>query len=317
MKKGLILVLALVMIFGAVGAVFSNGQQEAKDEQIVIGYSIYWLSEFATLMTEAMQEKADAEGIKLIVLDAQWDAVAQLDHVQNFINQDVDAIIVGAADVYSMVQGVEMANEAGIPFVGVNMRIPSEKIDAYAGPDDVRAGEMMVEYAIEQLGEKFNCIVLEGAEGYSATVDRREGVKNMLDANPGVNALDIKTANWTREGALELMENYIQDFGSKIDAVIAHNDEMALGAIQALEAEGMLDDVIVTGIDAIYDACVAIDTGKMEYTVFQDAVLEGSLAFDAALTLINGGTPEIKENYINMIGLTKANVAPYLAAFNK
>ena len=317
MKKGLILVLTLVMIFGAVGSVFSNGQQEAGDDQIVIGYSIYWLSEFTTLMTEAMQEKADAEGIKLIVLDAQWDAVAQLDHVQNFINQDVDAIIVGAADVYSMVQGVEMANDAGIPFVGVNMRIPTDAIDAYAGPDDVRAGEMMVEYAMSQLGDEFNCIVLEGAEGYSATVDRREGVKNMLDANSGVNALDIKTANWTREGALELMENYIQDFGSDIDAIIAHNDEMALGAIQALEAEGMLDDVLVTGIDAIYDSCVAIDEGKMEYTVSQDAKLEGSLAIDAAITLVNGGTPEIKENYIDMVGVTKDNVAPYLAAFNK
>ena len=309
---------ALLLIMLAVSSLtFGAGQQEGEDDKIVIGYSIYWLSEFATLMTEAMQEKADREGIELIVLDAQWDAVAQLAHVDNFISQDVDAIIVGAADVYSMVQGVEAANDAGIPFVGVNMRIPTEDIDAYAGPDDVRAGEMMVEYAISQLGENFNCIVLEGAEGYSATVDRREGVKNALDAHPGINALDIKTANWTREGALELVENYIQDFGDSIDAIIAHNDEMALGAIQALEAENMLDDVIVTGIDAIYDACVAVDEGKMEYTVFQDAKLEGSLAFDAAVTLINGGQPEIKENYIDMIGLTKENIKEYLDAFNK
>lgn len=138
MKKGLILFLSILIVLSSVGTVFANGQQDAKDDQVVIGYSIYWLSEFTTLMTEAMQEKADAEGIKLIVLDAQWDAVTQLDHVQNFINQGVDAIIVGAADVYSMVQGVEMANAAGIPFVGVNMRIPTDKIDAYAGPDDVR-----------------------------------------------------------------------------------------------------------------------------------------------------------------------------------
>ncbi len=318
MKKGMFVLFMVAILLCSSASVFAGGEQEsAGDEKIVIGYSIYWLSEFATLMTEAMQEKADKEGVELIVLDAKWDAVTQLSHVDNFIAQDVDAIIIGAADVYSMVQGVEAANEAGIPFVGVNMRIPTDKIDAYAGPDDVRAGEMMVEYVISQLGEDFNCIVLEGAEGYSATVDRREGVKNMLDAHPGVTALDIKTANWTREGALELMENYIQDFGGKIDAVIAHNDEMALGAIQALEAEGMLDDVIVTGIDAIYDACKAIDEGKMEYTVFQDAKLEGSLAFDAALTLIRGGKPEIKENYINMIGLTQANVAEYLAAFGK
>lgn len=318
MKKFLFLVLSILMVVSVSGAVFANGQQDdGKEEQYVIGYSIYWLSEFTTLMTEAMQKKADAEGVELIVLDAQWDAVAQLDHVQNFVNQDVDAIIIGAADVYSMVQGVEMANDAGIPFVGVNMRIPTDKIDAYAGPDDVRAGEMMVEYVIEQRGEEFNCIVLEGAEGYSATVDRRVGVQNILDAHPGITALDIKTANWTREGALELMENYIQDFGKKIDAVIAHNDEMALGAIQALKAEDMLDNVIVTGIDAIYDSCVAIDSGEMDYSVSQDAILEGDLAIDAAIALIKGEKPEIKENYIDMVGVTKTNVGPYLAAFNK
>lgn len=175
----------------------------------------------------------------------------------------------------------------------------------------------MVEYAISRLGEKFNCIVLEGAEGYSATVDRRVGIQNVLDAHPGITALDIKTANWTREGALELMENYIQDFGDKIDAVIAHNDEMALGAIQALESAGMLDKVVITGIDAIYDSCVAIKEGKMDYTVSQDAALEGSLAIDAAITLVKGEKPAIKENYIKMVGVTKENVDPYLAAFNK
>jgi ribose transport system substrate-binding protein/inositol transport system substrate-binding protein len=222
-----------------------SAETTVENKDITIGYSVYWLSEFATLMTDAMQEKAAAEGVTLLVRDAQWDPVAQLAHVDEFITKGVDAMIIAAVDAASMVQGVEAANEAGIPFVGVNMYVESDGVDAYAGPNDVRAGEMMVEYCMDKLGDTFNCIVLEGAEGYYAMLDRREGIKNIMDQNPGINALAIKTAGWTREGALELMENYIQDFGDQIQAVIAHNDEMALGAIQALEAAGMNDDVIV------------------------------------------------------------------------
>ena len=294
----------------------TESTEEVADTGITIGYSVYWLSEFATLMTEAMEEKAAAEGVELLVRDAQWDPVAQLAHVDEFITKEVDAMIIAAVDAASMVQGVEAANKAGIPFVGVNMYVESDGVDAYAGPNDVRAGEMMVEYCIDQLGDSFNCIVLEGAEGYFAMLDRREGIANVMEANPGINALDIKTAGWTREGALELMENYIQDFGDEIQAVIAHNDEMALGAIQALEAEGMNDDVIVVAVDAIYDACVAIKEGRQEYTVFQDAALEGGLAFEKALALAKGETVEEKETFIEMIGVTAENVDEYLAAFD-
>lgn len=289
----------------------------ADGEKITIGYSVYWLSEFATLMTEAMQEKADAAGVELLVRDAKWDPVVQLGHVDEFITKEVDAMIIAPCDAASMVQGVEAANAAGIPYVGVNMYVESDGVDAYSGPDDVKAGEMMFEYCVEQLGDSFNCIILEGAEGYYAMLDRRQGLENMLAKYPNVKALAIKTAGWTREGALELMENYIQDYGDEIDAVICHNDEMALGAIQALEAVGMNDKVIVTGIDAIKDSCQAITDGRQEYTVFQDAQLEGGLAFDKALALVKGETLEEKETFIDMIGVTKENVQPYLDAFNQ
>jgi ribose transport system substrate-binding protein/inositol transport system substrate-binding protein len=288
-----------------------------SNDSLKIGYSVYWLSEFATLMTDAMQEKADAEGVELLVRDANWDASKQLGHVEEFITQGVDAMIIAAVDATSMQQGVAMADDAGIPFIGVNMYVEAEGVDAYSGPNDVRAGEMMVEYCIDKLGTSFNCIVLEGAEGYFAMLDRREGIKNMTDANTGINVLAIKTANWTREGALELMENYIQEFGDEIQAVVCHNDEMALGAIQALEAAGMNDKVIVTGVDAIYDGCKAIKDGRYEYTVFQDATLEGGLAFEKALALAKGETLEEKETFIDMVGVTADNVDEYLANFEK
>lgn len=299
----------------------ANSTEATKDsakDKIKIGYSVYWMSEFATLMSDAMQKKAAADpSIEFLFQDAKNDAAAQMAQVEQFISQKVDAIIVAAVDPSAMVQGAEAAKEANIPFIAVNMKVPSDAVSAYVGPDDVAAGEMMVNYCLEKLGPKFNAIVLEGAEGYSAMLDRRQGIQNILDKNKDINVLAKKTAGWTREGALQLMENYIQNYGTKIQAVIAHNDEMALGAIQALEAAGIRDKVTVVAVDAIYDACKAIKEGRQAYTVFQDAELEGGGAFDAAVTLARGGQVAEKEHYIKMIGVTKDNVDEYLAKFDK
>ena len=173
----------------------------------------------------------------------------------------------------------------------------------------------MMNYAISKLGTSFNCIVLEGANGYSATTDRNTGIKNILDKNPGIKVLADKTANWTREGALQLMENYIQSFGNKIQAVICENDEEAMGAIQALQAANMKDKVVVTGIDAIEDSCKSIKAGVQDFTVFQDPVLEGVNGLKFAEKVATGGTVTPVENYIEMIGVTKDNVDTYLAKF--
>ncbi len=298
----------------AEGSAAADGGAAKDNSEIVIGWSPYWLSEFMTLMNAGVEARAKELGVKLVFADANNDPNKQIGQVENFIAQKVDAIIVAPVDVEAIKPAVDAAKDAGIPFVAANMYVESDNVTAYAGPNDIQAGELAMQYAVDQLGGKGNVIILEGADGYSASADRREGIHNILDKNADIKVLEEKTAEWSREQATSMMENYIQNYGDQIGAVICHNDEMAMGAIQALESAGMTGKVVVTAVDAIKDACVAIKDGKMSATVYQDAGVEGALAVDIAVALAKGEKVE-KDNLIEMIVVTKDNVDKYLELY--
>lgn len=340
MKKIVCLVLAVVMAVALFAGCTSTGQGEASqsaapadqsetpaetsaaadggdakdNSEIVIGWSPYWLSEFMTLMNAGVEARAEELGVKLVFADANNDPNKQIGQVENFIAQKVDAMIVAPVDVEAIKPAVDAAKEAGIPFVAANMYVESDNVTAYAGPNDIQAGELAMQYAVDQLGGKGNVIILEGADGYSASADRHDGIHNILDKNPDIKVLEEKTAEWSREQATSMMENYIQNYGDQIGAVVCHNDEMAMGAIQALESAGMTGKVVVTAVDAIKDACVAIKDGKMSATVYQDAAAEGALAVDIAVALAKGEKVE-KDNLIEMIVVNKDNVDKYLEMY--
>jgi ABC-type sugar transport system substrate-binding protein len=292
----------------------ASEEAPAADAGITIGWSPYWLSEFMTLMSEGVEKRAEELGVTLIVADANNDTNKQIGQVENFIAQDVDSMIVAPVDVEAIKPAVDAAKDAGIPFVAANMYVESDNVTAYAGPNDIQAGELAMQYAVDALSGQGNVIILEGADGYSASADRHDGIHNILDKNPNINVLEEKTAEWSREQATSMMENYIQVYGEKINAVVCHNDEMAMGAIQALESADMTGKVIVTAVDAIKDACVAISEGKMSATVYQDARAEGALAVDLAVKLAKGETVE-KDNLIEMIVVDKNNIEEYLAMY--
>ena len=340
MKKIVCLVLAVVMAVALFAGCTSTGQGEASqsaapadqseapaetsaaadggdakdNSEIVIGWSPYWLSEFMTLMNAGVEARAEELGVKLVFADANNDPNKQIGQVENFIAQKVDAMIVAPVDVEAIKPAVDAAKEAGIPFVAANMYVESDNVTAYAGPNDIQAGELAMQYAVDQLGGKGNVIILEGADGYSTSADRHDGIHNILDKNPDIKVLEEKTAEWSREQATSMMENYIQNYGDQIGAVVCHNDEMAMGAIQALESAGMTGKVVVTAVDAIKDACVAIKDGKMSATVYQDAAAEGALAVDIAVALAKGEKVE-KDNLIEMIVVNKDNVDKYLEMY--
>lgn len=197
----------------------------------------------------------------------------------------------------------------GISMIGVNMLINTEEPYHYVGPDDVLAGELEMQNAIDAIGGEGNVVILEGPIGQSAQIQRLEGNMNILKKYEGkVELLAQQTANWSREEALSLVENWIETFGGKIDAVVAQNDEMALGAIQALEAAGVKDKVVVTAVDAIKDGCNAVKEGKLLGTVYQDAALEGQEAVQKAFDVLEGKVTEKKLDYIDMPWITTENV---------
>lgn len=331
MKKifSVLIVLAMVISLAACGNEENEGgmtdtkttgtkeenKTQTNEEEVTIGYSVYWKSEFTTLMGEAMERYAAENNINLVEVDADSDASAQIGQVENFITQKVDSMIVAPVDVEAIIPAVDEAAAAGIPFVAVNMYVESDNVSAYSGPDDVQAGELEAQYVLDQIGEKGKVIIIQGADGYSATTDRNIGIHNVLDKEDGIEILTENTGEWDRAKSTTMMENYIQQWGDGISAVIAHNDEMALGAIQALKAAGMENDVVVVGIDAIEDGVNAVKEGTLGATVYQDAGKEGILALELAYKLATGEKLEQKDNLIDMILVTKDNVDEYITMY--
>ena len=166
--------------------------------------------------------------------------------------------------------------------------------------------------AIDAIGGEGNICVLEGPIGQSAQIDRWTGNENVLNSEAGanINLLTHQTANWSREEAETMTENWLEGFEEGIDAIVAHNDEMALGAIMAIEAKGLVpgEDIIVTGIDAIEDGCNAVKEGKMLSTVYQDAKLEGGQGIEICYGILTGNPPAEYINLIDMTQYTQDNV---------
>jgi len=290
----------------------STGEQETQKDDgdgYTIGCTVYYMTEFVTLMVKGMEGKAEELGCDLVMLDAGQDAQTQITQVENLIAQKVDVIIVAAVDSDAILPAIEMCEEAGIPLVGVNMLFNTEEPYHYVGPDDVLAGELEMQYAIDEIGGEGNVVILEGPIGQSAQIQRLEGNQNILGKYEGkIEVLAQQTANWSREEALTLVENWLETFSGQIDAIVAHNDEMALGAIQALEAAGLSDEIVVTGVDAILDGCNAVKDGTLLGTVYQDAALEGSDAVQKAYDVLEGTVTEKELSYIDMKWITQDNV---------
>jgi inositol transport system substrate-binding protein len=249
---------------------------------------------FLTVLRNGMQDyAASKEDVNLQVEDAQNDVGKQLNHIQNFIAQGVQAIIVNPVDTDATSAMTQLATQAGIPLVFVN-RLPAEadlpdKV-AFVGSDERQSGTLQMKEVCKLMGGKGQILVLMGELSNQAARQRTQDIHDVL-ATPecsGIQIIEEQTGNWMRTQGTDLMTNWISA-GHQFDAVVSNNDEMAIGAIQSLKAAGYdMKDVIVAGIDATQDALAAMKAGDLDVTVFQDAAGQGKGAIDTALKLING-----------------------------
>lgn len=259
---------------------------------------------------------ASIKGVDLKVEDAQDDISRQLNQIQNFIAQKVDAIIVTTVDTQATPKMTKMATAAGIPLVYVN-HPPSEatlppKV-VFVGSNEVDSGTMQTREVCRLLGGKGQVLVMIGDLTNQSALQRTQDVKDVI-AKPPCNGMKIvaeQSADWSRVKAADLMTNWLTA-GLKFDAVIANNDEMAIGAIQALKAARKLDKVVVAGVDATQDALAAMKAGELKVTVFQDAHGQGKGAVDAALKLVRGQKVESKV-WVPFELVTPASMARYMA----
>jgi putative xylitol transport system substrate-binding protein len=227
--------------------------------------------------------------VELTIFDGRMDALTQANQFDTIITQRFDAVIFIPADVAAGIGPAAQAKAAGIPVIGSNTLLSDRSLYVcYIGSEATVSGEDVARDVITRLGGKGNVVILEGLIGQSAQIQRRQGINNILAKNPNIKVLETKAANWSRADAQALMENWLTAHGSAINGVISQNDEMALGAIEAMKARGInLATHPVGGIDGLTDALEAVKRGEMS-TILQDANAQAQGSIDLALRRLIG-----------------------------
>lgn len=266
-----------------------------------IGLSISTLNNpFFVSLQEGAQAKADELGTELIVVDAGDDSAKQASDIEDLVSKDISVLIVNPVDSDAVAPSVEDAIAKGIKVIAVDRVVNGVDVDCSIASDNVAGAQMAADYIVELVGEGAKVAELEGVNGASATIDRGEGFHKVADEKLDVVA--SQTANFNRAEGMSVMENILQA-NPDITAVFAHNDEMALGAVEAISGK----DIIVAGFDATDDAIAAVKDGTMACTVAQKPDLMGSTAVETAIKLMNGETVE-KEMPVEVKLITKDNV---------
>jgi inositol transport system substrate-binding protein len=270
---------------------------------------------FLTAVRVSMQTRAQQVHATIQFEDAQSDIGHQLNQIENFIAQRVDAIIVNPVDTDASPRMTRMVVHAGIPLVYVN-RMPADKQlparVSFVGSDERLSGTLQMTEVCRLLAGKGDVVILMGELTNQSARQRTQDVYDVLATPPcrGIHVLDKQSANWKRTEAADLVTNWLSA-GLHPQAVIANNDEMAIGAIQSLRQARLLANTVVAGIDATADGLAAMKAGQLKVTVFQNAPAQGSGAVDTALKLVSG------ENVPSFVWVpfelvTPANLASYL-----
>ena len=309
MKYTYLILFSLLVFLTGCGQSESNKKNDSN--KIVIGISMLSMqNEFIVNISDEMQKKAEELGAELIIVDAERSPLKQIEQVESFIAQKVDVIILNPCEFEASSPAVTKALAANIPIVNVNSATKVQPT-AFVGSNDVESGRIAMKFIAEKLGGKGNIVMIQGLNGQAAQIQREQGAKEIIEQFPGLNMIAQQTAEWDRAKSMDLMQNWIQSYGTKINAVFAHNDEMGLGAVKALQDAGMKDKVIVVSIDAIADALQAVKKGDLDATVFQDARKQGAGAIETAVKIAWGEQFD-KEFLIPFKLLTKGDVDHYL-----
>ncbi|ORV89154.1 substrate-binding domain-containing protein [Mycolicibacterium iranicum] len=282
------------------------GDPEANSDSTRIGVSVYDMSSFITAGKEGMEAYAEDNNIELVWNSANLDVSTQASQVDSMINQNVDAIIVVPVQADSLGPQVASAKAKGIPLVPVNAALDSPDVAASVQPDDVAAGAQEMQMMADRLGGRGNIVILQGPLGQSGELDRSKGIEQTLAKYPEIRVLAKDTANWKRDEAVNKMKNWISGFGPQINGVVAQNDDMGLGALQALKESGRTD-VPIVGIDGIEDGLNAVKSGEFIGTSLQNGTVELAAGLAVANALAKGEQVNTKPVYV-MPAITKENV---------
>lgn len=277
----------------AASIAFAVSSTALAQDPVKISILMYGMkAEFVQLMEKAAnQHPAVKQGLaELTIYDGRYDPLVQNNQAETAIQTKTDAIIINPMDFEANIDVVTMANEAKIPVVVTNARLNTDKMTAEVVSDDVEGGYLEAKAVLKKMNCKGNVVIIEGPKGGSGEIQRGQGnEKAIAECGAGnIKILERKTANWSRSEALTLMENWLQKYQGRINGVIAQNDEMALGAIEAIKSAQLnVKDFSIAGVDGVTDAIYAVKDGTMT-SILQDArgQIQGSI--DVAMKAVLG-----------------------------
>ncbi|MBN2849445.1 MAG: substrate-binding domain-containing protein [Erysipelotrichaceae bacterium] len=283
LKKILVLLLSLVVVVGLTAC-------KAEDKQsFKIGFAAStFTNPFFNDIEDGIKEVLDGSDYTLVSLGADNDAAKQASQIEDLIAQGVDLILLNPVDSTTVGTSIVKANEAGIPVITVDRSAASGEVISHVASDNVAGGKMAGEYLKDLFGADYKVLELLGQAGASAATDRSKGFQEIFGA---ANINQSITANWSRAEGQSVTEAFLTAQGNPAKVLVfAANDEMALGAVEALKASTSVTEYHVVGFDAIEDAVNAVNAGEMDATVAQQPVKIGSVAAQLALDYLSGKT---------------------------
>ena len=280
----------MLVTMGGCNAITIDGEENVREGSSgnVIGFSVSTLNNpFFVTLTEGARKAATENNVELVVVDAGDDAAKQTSDIEDLVSRNVGVLIVNPVDSDAVAPAVKSAMSQGIKVIAVDRGVNGVDVDCQIASDNVAGARMATEYLMELVGEGAKVAELQGVPGASATIDRGEGFHQVADKSLQVAA--SQTANFNRAEGMTVMENILQSDGA-IKGLFAHNDEMALGAVEAVAASGK--DIKIVGFDATDDAQKAVKDGKMAATVAQKPDKMGETAIETAVKIMAGETAD-------------------------
>lgn len=283
MKKLVSLVLCAALVMALM-----VGAASGEEKKFKVGYTCPTLNNpFFVSMMEGAQLAADERGIELVALGSDNDITKQVAQVEDFISQEMDAILIQTVDTTGIVNAIEQCNAANIPVITTAETPAGGEILCAIAFDSYESGYNGGQYIASKLGGKGNVVELVGVLGQETSRQKSQGFQDAIAEYPEMEVLASQPANYDRATAMTVMENMLQTF-EDIDAVYAANDEMALGAAQAVEAAGLTGKIFVMGNDGTTEALEAVANGVLGATNATPGYIQGYIAVDIAFRYLSG-----------------------------
>ena len=274
----------------------SGAEQPAEEAEKVwkIGVSTQsWEHEFLKNMVNALQAIDESmPNVELVIVDSEDSVEKQLNDVDTLIAQGVDGIILNAVNMEGSSQAVVAAKEAGLPVVELVALTENEDYDTFVGTDVKASGILAGEIAAEMMGEKGKLFEIQGQMGHSAQINRGAGIAEVLAEYPDIELVESQSGEFTKDKAMSVTEAWLAKYpAGEIDVIIAHNDGMALGAMNACISANR-PEIKIIGIDGDAEALQAVIDGTLAATVVDDVETESQLAVDEMVSILEGSAPE-------------------------